>query len=232
MHCRVGNGRHREQRDVRRDETAHLCGLGQITQRGLVVTHRGGQEADARRTTVDPGQVHREIGQRRELQTRTQPSTDSPAGGEDRRCVGRHASTVRRAHVAAQPISSPPAALSAVACHTADVEIINLPRSSLDGDGYGSRGIAMCSISGLDTDVGGRVHIAWCEPDGVLGCHRAGRHQLFAIISGTGWVAGSDGVRVSVSVGQAALWSPGEMHESGSTSGMTVLIIASDRPFR
>ncbi|QVI28504.1 hypothetical protein MN2019_03820 [Mycolicibacterium neoaurum] len=111
------------------------------------------------------------------------------------------------------------------------MEIISLPRSSLDGDGFGSRGIAMCSISGLDADLEARVHIAWCEPHGVLGCHRAGRHQLFAIISGSGWVAGADGVRVPVSVGQAALWSPGEVHESGSENGMTALIVASDRPF-
>ncbi|MEH3137785.1 MAG: hypothetical protein PGN30_22610 [Mycolicibacterium neoaurum] len=42
------------------------------------------------------------------------------------------------------------------------MEIINLPSSSLDGDGFGSRGIAMCSISGFDADVTCRVHIAWC----------------------------------------------------------------------
>ncbi|MGU3654500.1 cupin domain-containing protein [Mycolicibacterium sp. A43C] len=110
------------------------------------------------------------------------------------------------------------------------MEIINLPRSFLDGDSFGSRGIAMCSISGFDADVSCRVHIVWCEPDSVLGCHRAGRHQLFAVISGTGWVAGADGVRVSISTGQAALWSPGEVHESGSETGMGVLIVASGRP--
>ena len=110
------------------------------------------------------------------------------------------------------------------------MEIINLPSSSLDGDGFGSRGIAMCSISGFAADVTCRVHIAWCEPDGVLGCHRTRRHQLFAVMSGAGWVAGADGVRVPISVGQAASWSPGEVHESGSETGMAVLIVASDRP--
>ncbi len=111
------------------------------------------------------------------------------------------------------------------------MEIINLPRSSLDGDGYGSHGIAMCSVAELNSDIESRVHIAWCEPGGVLGSHRAGRHQLFAIISGSGWATGADGVRIPISCGQAAIWSPGEMHESGSEAGMAVLIVASDRPF-
>lgn len=110
------------------------------------------------------------------------------------------------------------------------MEIIDLPKGSLDGDAYGSRGIAMTNIAAFGADTDTRVHIAWCEPNSVLGSHRAGRHQLFAVISGSGWVAGTDGVRIPITNGQAALWSPGEIHESGTETGMAVLIVASDRP--
>lgn len=118
-----------------------------------------------------------------------------------------------------------------VACHTAQMEIIDLPSGSLNGDAYGSRDVAMCDLTGLGADTDARVHIAWCGPNGVLGRHRAARHQLFAVITGSGWVAGADGVRVPIASGQAALWSPGEMHESGSETEMAALIVARRRPF-
>lgn len=111
------------------------------------------------------------------------------------------------------------------------MEIIDLPSGSLDGDAYGSRDVAMCNVTGLCADADARVHIAWCGPNGLLGRHRAGRHQLFAVISGSGWVAGADSVRVPIACGQAALWSPGEMHESGSETDMAALIVASRRKF-
>lgn len=59
---------------------------------------------------------------------------------------------------------------------------------------------------------------------------RIGRHptllaQLYCVTSGSGWVAGADGNRIAVRAGQAALWEPGEEHESGSDEGMEVAIV-------
>lgn len=112
------------------------------------------------------------------------------------------------------------------------MEIIKLARGSLEGDGFGSRGVQMSQLVKL-TAVGElRVHVAGCEPGGVLGRHEAGMHQLFAVVSGSGWVVDATGVRVAITEGQAAMWMPGEMHESGSDIGMAVVIVASAQPFR
>lgn len=63
------------------------------------------------------------------------------------------------------------------------------------------------------------------DPGGVIGRHPAVVDQLFCIIEGEGWVSGADGTRVEVSAGQAAHWAAGEDHGSGSTSGMTALVV-------
>ncbi len=89
---------HREQRDMRRNETPRLGSLGQVVQGRLVITHRSSQKANTRRAAFDPGQVHREVGQRSELEASAQPSSDPPAGSEDRRLIGGHPPTVKRAH--------------------------------------------------------------------------------------------------------------------------------------
>ena len=50
---------------------------------------------------------------------------------------------------------------------------------------------------------------------------------MFTVIKGHGWVRAGDGDRRRVSVGEAAFWTAGELHESGSDIGMTVLIVQS-----
>ncbi len=63
------------------------------------------------------------------------------------------------------------------------------------------------------------------EPGGVVGRHPAVVPQLFVVVSGSGWVSGSDGEREPVEAGGAVLWEQGEEHESGSEEGMTALVI-------
>lgn len=63
------------------------------------------------------------------------------------------------------------------------------------------------------------------ERNSVLGRHPTGRQQLFAVVDGQGWVSGPDAIRRSITAGQAAYWEVGESHESGSASGMTVIVI-------
>jgi mannose-6-phosphate isomerase-like protein (cupin superfamily) len=62
-------------------------------------------------------------------------------------------------------------------------------------------------------------------PGGVIGTHPAGSHQVLLIVSGSGWVAGSDGVRVPVTAGQAAYWVSGEVHTTGSDTGLTAIAL-------
>jgi hypothetical protein len=48
---------------------------------------------------------------------------------------------------------------------------------------------------------------------------------VLLIVSGSGWVAGSDGVHVAVTAGQAAYWAPGEIHTTGSDTGLTAIAL-------
>ena len=63
---------------------------------------------------------------------------------------------------------------------------------------------------------------------GVVARHPAVGAQLFAVVSGSGWVSGADGEREAVRAGEAVLWEPGEEHESGSETGMTVLAVEAE----
>ena len=60
---------------------------------------------------------------------------------------------------------------------------------------------------------------------GLVARHPAVGAQLFAVVAGSGWVSGGDGVREPIAAGEAVLWEPGEEHESGSDAGMTVLVV-------
>ncbi|MGG1660477.1 cupin [Brevibacillus sp. NRS-1366] len=60
---------------------------------------------------------------------------------------------------------------------------------------------------------------------GVVGYHPAVCPQLFLVVSGEGWVCGEDRKPMRVAPGQAAFWTTGEGHESGSETGMTALVI-------
>lgn len=62
-------------------------------------------------------------------------------------------------------------------------------------------------------------------PGGVIGAHPSSGHQVMLVVGGSGWVAGADGVRVPVTVGQGAYWVPGEMHTTGTDVGLTAIAI-------
>jgi gentisate 1,2-dioxygenase len=62
-------------------------------------------------------------------------------------------------------------------------------------------------------------------PGGFIPRHPAVGRQLFAVVEGSGWVAGDDGRRVPIKAGQAALWEDGELHECGTDPGMRVIVV-------
>jgi quercetin dioxygenase-like cupin family protein len=74
---------------------------------------------------------------------------------------------------------------------------------------------------------GGEVHayVVYFEPGGQIDSHEAGFGQLLVAVSGSGWVAGGDEVRVPLAEGQAAFISRGEIHSKGSETGLTALMI-------
>jgi quercetin dioxygenase-like cupin family protein len=62
---------------------------------------------------------------------------------------------------------------------------------------------------------------------GVVG-HPTGCHQVFAVLSGSGWVSGGDGARETITRGDVVIWEPGEEHESGSDEGMTAIVVEAE----
>ncbi|OLT10714.1 hypothetical protein BJF78_05270 [Pseudonocardia sp. CNS-139] len=110
------------------------------------------------------------------------------------------------------------------------MEIITLPADAVTR--FGSTGVEIGPLA-VFAAASGRtsVHVARLAPGGGIGRHPATGWQTFAVVAGAGWAAGGDGVRHPVAPGVAALWAPGEAHESGTDTGMVaVLVESSVRP--
>jgi quercetin dioxygenase-like cupin family protein len=91
---------------------------------------------------------------------------------------------------------------------------------------HGSTGF---SISPLATSPGASFQaIVRLEPGGRIGRHPAVVRQLLAVVAGNGLVSGSDGVEHEVAIGEAAVWEPGEEHETRTDSGLTAVVIEAD----
>lgn len=65
-------------------------------------------------------------------------------------------------------------------------------------------------------------------PGGRIGRHPAAGRQLLLLLTGDARVAGYDNLPVDLSPGEAAVWEPGEAHETRSTGGLTALVIEGD----
>jgi GrpB-like predicted nucleotidyltransferase (UPF0157 family)/quercetin dioxygenase-like cupin family protein len=76
-----------------------------------------------------------------------------------------------------------------------------------------------------DNDTRGRVQILHLAPGGLVGRHRAGLRQLFAVVTGSGWVSGDDGQHRPIQAGQAAVWEPDEEHDAGTDDGLTAVSV-------
>jgi quercetin dioxygenase-like cupin family protein len=96
-----------------------------------------------------------------------------------------------------------------------------------DVDEHGSSGLYLIEAARFDADAHFRTHIAKVSPGGVLGRHAGRWWQLFCVATGDGWVSAEDGVRQPIKAGQAVMWAPGEIHESGSNAGMLVVMVQS-----
>lgn len=83
-------------------------------------------------------------------------------------------------------------------------------------------------LGGAAFEGAGGLAILTLAPGGHLGRHPTVLTQLFCVVTGSGWVAGDDARRHALAVGQAALWEPGEEHESGSDEGMTVIVLEAE----
>lgn len=103
------------------------------------------------------------------------------------------------------------------------LEIFRFDRGERRITRHDSAGVLATRIAAGD----GSVHLAHLrvEPGGIIGTHTAPSPQMFLMITGSGWVAGPDGVRVPVGAGQGVRWDEGEDHTSGTETGFTAIAV-------
>lgn len=87
---------------------------------------------------------------------------------------------------------------------------------------YGSTQV---NITHLVKGLNGSVVCMHVGNGGVIGYHQAVENQLFLVVQGSGWVRGTEEKRFPITAGEAAFWTAGEFHESGSDNGMMVIIV-------
>jgi len=94
------------------------------------------------------------------------------------------------------------------------------PAKAHDVDAYGSQDFALTHIAAGNA----RLSHAVLAPGSRIGRHPASQQQLLLLIDGEGEVSGDDGVFHPIAAGQAALWQPGEEHETRTKTGLTAMI--------
>jgi len=99
-------------------------------------------------------------------------------------------------------------------------------------DRFGTHDVQLWRVGILDGAERARVHVARYEKDSLLGRHPTKLWQLFMVIEGSGWVSAEDRLQHPITSGQAVVWHPGEEHDSGSETGMSVLILESTEDLR
>ena len=103
------------------------------------------------------------------------------------------------------------------------LDLAELPHRPIEA--HSSRGFSVGAF-GISADA--HLVSVSLRPNGVIGRHPAVGRQLLVVLDGDAWVSGSDGVARELSPGQAAVWEPGESHETRSTGGLTALIVEGD----
>jgi quercetin dioxygenase-like cupin family protein len=104
------------------------------------------------------------------------------------------------------------------------VELLTLPVRSLTE--YGSAGVELLRAALVrEPQDGFAVDVVRVAPGGVIGCHPTRLWLVYLVVEGRGWVSGADAERRPLRAGEAALWSPGEAHASGSDEGLTAVVV-------
>jgi quercetin dioxygenase-like cupin family protein len=70
-----------------------------------------------------------------------------------------------------------------------------------------------------------RVSAFHLGPGGLCGRHAAVGNQMLCVVQGEGWVSGDDDLRQPISAGQAAFWIDGEIHTTGTDTGLVAVVI-------
>ncbi|MBB6625916.1 cupin domain-containing protein [Nocardioides sp. KIGAM211] len=98
-----------------------------------------------------------------------------------------------------------------------------VPRRAIDE--HGSRGF---TVGGLGITADAHLVVVRLGRGGRIGRHPAAGRQLLLVVEGDASVAGADGVPQHLVPGQAAVWEPGEPHETRSTDGLVAFVVEGD----
>jgi len=105
------------------------------------------------------------------------------------------------------------------------MEWVTLPAGFIDE--HGSVDVHLTEAARISEGPEFRTHSADIAPGGRLGRHPARLWQLFFVARGEGWVSIAEHEKFPIVAGEAVLWEPREVHESGSDSGMLVVMVQS-----
>ena len=103
------------------------------------------------------------------------------------------------------------------------LSLADLPHRPVDA--YHSKGFSVGAF-GICADA--HLVAVSLRPGGAIGRHPAEGRQLLVVLSGEAQVAGHDGSVHTIGVGQAAVWEPGEAHETRSATGLAAMIVEGD----
>jgi quercetin dioxygenase-like cupin family protein len=92
---------------------------------------------------------------------------------------------------------------------------------------FGSHGVTLRLLARTEH---AQVSQADFAPGSLLGRHPAAGAQTLAVLSGSGWASGDDGVRHDLAGGDLVRFDPGESHESGSDVGMLAVMVETVTP--
>jgi quercetin dioxygenase-like cupin family protein len=90
-------------------------------------------------------------------------------------------------------------------------------------EAYASSGASSCEIA--HGQGCSHIYVVRFKPGGVIGPHPAGFDQVFLAVQGSGWIAGTDGIRQEVQEESGAFIPVGEHHSKGSKTGMLAVMI-------
>lgn len=98
-----------------------------------------------------------------------------------------------------------------------------VPRRQVDA--HGSKGF---TVGGLGLTADAHLVVIRLRPGGLIGRHPAAGTQVLIVVDGDAVVLGEDGEPREIEPGQAAVWEPGEQHETRSVGGLTAFVVEGD----
>ena len=87
---------------------------------------------------------------------------------------------------------------------------------------YGSKGATVKPLARSATASVVRIELA---AGGLLGMHEAPVGQLFLVVDGSGWTRTTDVSAQPIKTGSVVYWSAGEMHETGTETGLAAIVV-------